>query len=165
MKRHALLRQVVETGLAALVCGGFLMGALGCYHGPKSGFGFRLPQGDADRGRQAFIDLKCAACHTIAGEALPAPTIGAGHVVAIGGEVGQVKTYGELVSLIIHPPGSRFSGRDSLPSAEAVTGPRMPTVNDRMTVRQMIDLVVFLQPHYKELHPDFTDPRALPFTY
>ena len=65
--------------------------------------GFRLPDGDAEAGRVAFLYMQCHQCHTIAGEQLP-PIPGMDPpYVELGGKVTKVKTYGELITAIINP--------------------------------------------------------------
>ena len=116
----------------------------------KMARGFALPEGDADKGKQAFVQLNCHSCHTVAGEVLPdmersikAPNL--------GGEVYRVKTYGELVTSVINP--QHVISRDW----EGQTSP-MPTVNSQMTVSQMIDIVAFLSSRYVKLDPEFEVP-------
>ena len=41
--------------------------------GPKSGAGLRLPDGDVERGKAAFLELKCNTCHTVAKTEIAAP--------------------------------------------------------------------------------------------
>jgi len=124
----------------------------GCDLGPKSGRGFVFPEGNVARGHKAFVDLKCYACHRVDGVAdLPAPLAAPEKVVLLGGDVVRLRTYGELVTAVIHP------------SYEITAGPRspdrkvsaMPVVNDIMTVTQMLDIVTFLHPHYKQIEPGY----------
>ncbi|MCA9231605.1 MAG: hypothetical protein KDA57_13220 [Planctomycetales bacterium] len=69
-------------------------------------------------------------------------------VVALGGKVSQIKTYGELVTSIINP-SHRFA-KGYTPGEVAVEGEsKMTNYNDVMTVSQLIDLVAFLQAHYE----------------
>ena len=119
---------------------------------PESPFGFRLPDGDADAGRQAFLDLRCNSCHEVRGVAIEYRE-GLAHV-ALGGQTTRVKTYGELVTSIINPshriaPPNRDSG--VLPDGQSVMSAAY--LNDVMTVRQLIDLVAFLQPTYEVVEP------------
>jgi hypothetical protein len=65
--------------------------------------GFRLPDGDADAGRAAFLYMQCHQCHTIAGEQLPEIPGMDPPYVELGGKVSRVKTYGELITAIINP--------------------------------------------------------------
>jgi len=125
--------------------------------GPKSGAGLRLPDGDVERGKTAFLELKCNTCHTVAGTEMPAPSKDYAYVrvVVLGGEVRQVKTYGALVTSIINPSHSLAPGYPK----ELITKndqSAMTNFNDSMTVRQLIDLVAFLQSRYEFVPPEPT---------
>ncbi len=123
----------------------------GC-NNPKSSYGLRLPDGNIERGRQAFFSLKCYTCHRVEGvEQLTPPTR---FNLTLGGETTRVKTYGELVTAIINPThfvANKYTGNVTKESP-------MPQINEEMTVAQMIDLVAFLQAHYKLVPND----RLLP---
>jgi hypothetical protein len=130
---------------------------VGCDPGPKSGRGFTLPEGDAERGETAFVELKCYACHKVSGVELPDPDDGV-RVVTIGGEVARIQTYGELVTSIINP--SHKLAKGYLADEVSQEGKSLMTNNnDAMTVSQLIDLVAFLQSHYS-LKP--YDPTEYP---
>jgi L-cysteine S-thiosulfotransferase len=123
--------------------------------GSKSGAGLRLPDGDVERGKAAFLELKCNTCHTVAGTEMPAPNKDYAYVrvVVLGGEVRQVKTYGALVTSIINPSHSLAPGYPK----ELITKDNqsaMANFNDTMTVRQLIDLVAFLQSRYEFVPPE-----------
>lgn len=79
----------------------------------------------------------------------------------IGGEVSKTRTYGDLVTSIIHP--SYAISDTVVPSRrwEMETSP-MPAVNDAMTVRQMLDIVTSLQPHYRMIEPVDPHLRYIP---
>jgi sulfur-oxidizing protein SoxX len=123
--------------------------------GPKSGAGLRLPDGDVERGKAAFLELKCSTCHTVAGTEVPVPSKDYAYVrvVVLGGEVRQVKTYGALVTSIINPSHSLAPG---YPKELITKGNQsaMTNFNDTMTVRQLIDLVAFLQSRYNFVPPE-----------
>ena len=129
----------------------------GC--GPKSGLGFRLPDGDAEHGRQAFIDLQCNSCHSVERADLPYRGTGAG--IPLGGLTVRVRTYGELVTAVINPshrlaPGytlERVAANGESLMAKA-------NLNDVMTVRQLTDLVAFLQGAYLVM-----PPQVSPYSY
>jgi sulfur-oxidizing protein SoxX len=120
---------------------------------PDSPTGFALPAGDATAGRQAFIDLRCHVCHPLKGIDIKYEGTGAVSVV-LGGEVTRVRTYGELVTSIINPSHKIAPG---YPLKEVAPGGKslmeVASLNDVMTIRQLIDLVAFLQPQYKVLPP------------
>ena len=123
--------------------------------GPKSSVGFRLPDGDANAGREAFTELRCSVCHTLPGADTDASSA---YVVALGGEVSRVRTYGQLVTSIINPshkiadpdinPTFLINGKSAMETAR---------LNQTVTVEQLVDLVAYLQPLYEVRTPEF-DP-------
>jgi L-cysteine S-thiosulfotransferase len=126
---------------------------IGCVN-PRSSAGFRLPDGDAERGKAAFLELKCYNCHTVSGVDLAVRGKEYAYLrsVVLGGETRRVKTYGELVTSIINPSHSLVPGY----SNELITKgdeSAMANFNDRLTVRQLIDLVAFLQSRYQLVPP------------
>lgn len=141
------------NGLKRLAAFSLLALLAGCDVGPKSGKGFRLPDGDPLKGRAAFVALKCTTCHKVAGLDLPAPKEGI-EVVTLGGEVRTVQTYGQLVTSVINPSHSLVKRHP--PEAVSENGKsKMPVFNDTMTVSQLVDLVAFLQAQYKIEDPDY----------
>lgn len=123
----------------------------------KMNKGFRLPEGDAERGKATFVQLKCHQCHSVEGVVFPPAEGDAGVRFALGGEVIKVKSYGELVTAIIQP--QHVVSPDYLATIEKAEGEGntspMPEYNETMTVRQMSDLVVFLHGHYKKYVPSY----------
>ncbi len=115
--------------------------------------GFRLPEGDAMAGRETFLYMHCNQCHTISGEELP--TIpGFEPFVELGGSVTRVKTYGELVTAVINPSHKLAEGyAKDLVSEDGKS--KMYVYNGFMTVQELTDLVMFLQPHYDVVPPEF----------
>lgn len=109
--------------------------------------GFRLPTGDAEAGRIAFLDLQCHGCHTIAGEELPEIEGEDPPYIELGGKVGKVKTYGELVTSIINP-SHKLTHRyaEELVSEDGES--KMTIYNSHMTIQELIDIVAYLQPRY-----------------
>lgn len=141
--------------------------AIGCIPAPESGRGFTLPEGDAVIGRATFQRLNCHACHAVDGieQILP---LGVDHgnvpemSVELGGEVGRIQTYGELVTSIINPSHRLASGQTPAAAEGAASQSKMVIYNDRMTVTELADLVAFLQAQYK-LRP--TPPTPYPPYY
>ena len=125
-----------------------------CNSGLKSSRGFRLPDGDADKGRTAFVDLKCFACHQVEGVELPAAIASQDRVIKLGGPVSRVRTYGDLTASIIHPSYSLSEAFAEKPPADKISP--MPEFNEVMTVAQLVHLVSFLQPHYTLLEPVYS---------
>jgi hypothetical protein len=127
-----------------------------CSRGPDPGKGFRLPEGDAERGRTAFVDLGCIQCHTVSFVDLPALSQPRVIDVKIGGEVQVVTTYGQLVTSIINPSHVvSKSYKEEYP--EMLGSTMMPNYNGTMTVQQLCDIVAFLHPCYEVLQPDYRD--------
>jgi L-cysteine S-thiosulfotransferase len=129
----------------------------GCGPSPDSALGFRLPDGDADRGLAAYIELRCYACHVIDGLELDERGPGAIEVT-LGGEVTRVRTYGELVTSIINPShrlAPEYAPEDISINDESIMA--LVYLNDVLTVQQLIDLVALLQANYRVTPPEY-DP-------
>jgi mono/diheme cytochrome c family protein len=126
--------------------------------------GFRLPPGDALAGEEAFAALNCAECHTVYESArfdtLPEDQ---NLHVELGGEVHVVKSYGELVTAIIHPSES-IRKDEYAKYVDADGNSTMPDLTNQMTTRQLIDLVTYLQEHYDVVLPELPD-NYYPNTY
>jgi len=117
--------------------------------------GFRLPDGDASAGRDAFVYMQCNQCHTISGVELPVIPFGEAPYVELGGEVSRVRTYGELVTAIINPSHELAKGyAEEVVSTDGESN--MYNYNHFMTVQELTDVVTFLQPHYKVKVPEIS---------
>ena len=127
-----------------------LLAGIGCVREQKSTRGFVFPEGDIAQGQSTFVDLNCYECHRVSGVmGLPDPAIPSGKVIVLGGTDQSTKTYGDLITAIIHPSES-VTARSA---ARTPADEGMPSVNDVMTVQQMLDLVTFLSPQYVKLQP------------
>ena len=140
MTKRALLILALAVGLAA------------CDASPKSAAGFRLPDGDPVKGQEAFVELKCHACHRVQGLDLPEPTIDPPVPVMLGGEIPHVRTDGDLITSIINPshkiaPGYKEAG------VQRGDFSRMADYSDVMTVRELIDIIAFLHSRYQVVRP------------
>jgi L-cysteine S-thiosulfotransferase len=131
--------------------------ATACDRGTNSGAGFRMPEGDIEKGKAAFLELRCYNCHTVAGVNLPPPDGKPLIMVGLGGEVVKVKTYGQLVTSVIHPSHTFIPGYDE-ELIQHHGHSVMPDYTDAMTVRQMIDIVSFLEAQYQKLEPFYYHP-------
>lgn len=121
----------------------------GCgYH---SSFGFPVEEGSIEAGRQAFVDHRCHQCHTVAGARLPELEGASSSRLELGGETSQVKAYSELVTSIINP-NHRISDQYREQLLQPAFGPlttQMPMAHiESMTVRELIDIVAFLDSRY-----------------
>jgi mono/diheme cytochrome c family protein len=144
------MKKLTVWGIFAI----FLASVAGCDADRMSEKGFSLPVGDADRGRDAFLYMQCHECHSIRDVELPAVPLADPPFVELGGTVSRVKTYGELVTAIINPSHKLAKGYP----VEAVANDgksRMPNYNGFMTVQELIDIVMFLQPHYEVFVPPY----------
>ena len=54
------------TGMALVIAG--------CDSGTKGAKGFRLPDGNMERGKTAYVKLNCHTCHAVQGAELPPPS-------------------------------------------------------------------------------------------
>lgn len=121
----------------------------------RLGQGFRLPQGDVELGRAAFVQLDCHQCHRVAGVTLPEPAAPSPAEFTLGGEVRRVKSYGELVTAIIQPQhivSPEYLAKFPEEQRKSQNSP-MPPANDRMTVTQLTHIVTFLHSHYQKSPP------------
>jgi mono/diheme cytochrome c family protein len=141
-----------KTEVVLLLLAAALLLLLGCEASARSPDGFRLPDGDVTRGREVVLEMKCPVCHRVEAPGMPAPTVDPPVPVVLGGEIRNVKTDGELVTSIINPSHRIVP---ALRSERVMSGnlSRMPDYGDVMTVRQMADVVAFLQSRYKVIRP------------
>ena len=123
--------------------------------------GFRLPDGDPVQGKQVFLNMQCHECHTVSGMNLPVVPLADPPYIELGGKVTHVRTYGELVTAIINPSHKLADG---YPVAEVSEDgkSKMTFYNGYMTVQQLIDIVMFLQPQYEVAVPDYEYPTYWP---
>ena len=104
-----------------------------------------LPNGDAEAGRQAFLDLKCVVCHRVPGETtFPAPVSGTqgpdlDHTLGL-------RPVSEVAAAIIVPSHS-MSIRTSDEVKKRLESMLLSPMGDfsrAMTVRQLADLLAYL---------------------
>lgn len=138
----------LHVGLTAALA----FGAAACAQTRKSSTGFHLPDGDVQRGKHVFVDLKCNSCHRVDGVNLPAPVADPPVPVVLGGTVLQVRTDGELAAAIIDPSHRMASGY-RLAEVRAGSLSRMGNYSQQMTVRELVDLVAFLQSRFELREP------------
>lgn len=142
---HSRLTQIV----ALFVLAGLVTG---CAYTPS--FGFPIDEGNVAEGRQAFIDHRCHQCHSVEGMRMP-ELAGASPVqLELGGPTTEVKSYAELVTSIINPNhviSERYREQLRLDAVVPVESPMPLPYIDNMTVRQLIDLVAFLDSRYERV--------------
>ncbi len=130
---------------AGLVC---VLLLTACNKGADSPRGFSLPEGDPEIGEQVFVKHNCLSCHSV--EGLVDDNVEREHTppIALSSNSSIVMTYAELVTSIINPShrlsrGANWSNSDE--NGDSV----MRNYNDVLTVSELIDVVAYLQPHYK----------------
>ncbi|MCG9731488.1 c-type cytochrome [Shewanella sp. Isolate13] len=120
----------------------------GCDKSVDSPQGFNLPDGNVAKGKQAFLKYQCLSCHQLEGIEQPQAIEHSILSIPLGGESNKVKTYAALVTGIINPSHSFIEGYPK--SAVQIDGKsKMVSFNSVMTVEELVNLVVFLQPYYK----------------
>jgi hypothetical protein len=137
---------IAGLGFAA----GLLSGNPGSQTAEKSPRGFALPDGDASRGREAFVALRCHACHEVEGleDELPRPVATPETGVKLGGLAMREPTDGELVTSITNPSHQMYPAGEE-ERIRRGEGSRMANLNEAMTVQNLIDLVAFLHERYR----------------
>jgi hypothetical protein len=120
----------------------------------KSSRGFELPDGDAARGREAFVNLRCTGCHEVEGleDELPRPVATPETGVKLGGLAMREPTDGELVTSMVNPSHQLYPAGEEqrITSGE---GSRMANLNETMTVQNLIDIAAFLHERYETAKP------------
>ncbi len=100
---------------------------------------FFLPKGDAAAGRKAFKEIQCLSCHNVAGDAEFSASSG------LGPELGRKQadyTAGWIANSIVSPSHTiALEAEDKGDDAPSLMG----DFTDKMTVRQMIDLVAYIK--------------------
>lgn len=140
--RERRLLGIVLVSTACLACGG----------GQKGSSGFRLPGGDPQQGRAVFVANRCHTCHTVDGEDFPAPVAEPTVPVRLGGQVPVALTDGYLVTSVIYP-SHRLSVRVEPAAVRSGQLSRMGDFSEAMSVRDLIDLVAYLQSRYRVVQP------------
>jgi hypothetical protein len=117
------------------------MDALHAAGGVPPGWRFTLPPGDPVAGRQAFVDLKCYACHAITGEQFP---LKPGEAAAAGPDLtgmGRHHPTEYLVESLVNPSAVLIDG----PGYVGGDGRSIMPATPAMTLGQLIDLVAYLK--------------------
>ncbi len=125
-----------------------------CDRDRMSEHGFRLPDGDPVAGREVFSYMGCTQCHTVRGDSFEIEFPIDDPYVELGGQVTKVKTYGELITAIINPSHKLAKGYplDRI-SEDGVS--KMYVYNHYLTVQELVDLVMYLQPYYDVIPPTY----------
>lgn len=106
---------------------------------------FALPEGDAEQGEIAYLELQCNSCHSRANS----PSLDLeGIDIKLGGTVSRIDSYAALVTSIINP-SHRIKRTHEIGGALPDGSSAMQTYNELMTVQQLVDLVTMLQLEYQ----------------
>jgi len=109
-------------------------------HGTPMGWKLTWPKGDPAKGREAFRKLECYSCHEVRGETFPAPTE-EGKVGPELSAMGPLHEADYFAEALINPSAVIEQGKGfQAPDGSS----KMPSYNDSMTVRELVDLVAFL---------------------
>jgi putative copper export protein/mono/diheme cytochrome c family protein len=106
--------------------------------GVPRGWAFRLPPGDARRGRAVFTRLECFRCHRLRGESHPPPSAAGPELTGIGGHHPAAYIAESIVNpnaVIVEGPG--YTGADGRST--------MPDYRDTLSVADLMDLVAYLE--------------------
>lgn len=117
------------------------MDALHAAGGVPPGWRFTLPPGNPAAGRQAYVDLKCYACHAIKGEQFP---LKPGEAAAAGPDLtgmGRHHPTEYLVESLVNPSAVLIDG----PGYVGGDGRSIMPATPAMTLAQLIDLVAYLK--------------------
>jgi mono/diheme cytochrome c family protein len=168
-QRRRLMRGVVEAVTALVVVSSLVTTALSCASPPAAppqqsqavrpvpaqydtnAIDVVLPTGEAQAGRQAFLDLKCVVCHRVAGETtFPAPVSGT-QGPDLDHTLGQ-RSPSEVAAAIIVPSHSMSvkTSDEVKKRLEGMLLSPMPDFSRAMTVRQLADLLAYLTSIEKE---------------
>lgn len=102
---------------------------------------FYLPEGDPVAGKEAVRTMQCYVCHEFAGSDLPAPHAQPEVPVDIG--VAQAaQSRGQLIESIIAPSHKVPEDLEGATSGELS---RMGDYSHAMSVRQLVDIVAYIQ--------------------
>lgn len=137
----------------------FLAGLMSCTNQSK---GFILPDGDAVAGKAVFTELNCNRCHSVADIKWSGTEQFQDPYVKLGGDVSQIKTYGELVTSVINPSheiSRRSLNEERVRLADGSSKMEMYKYNEIMTVQELVDVVTFLQQEYNVVTPENPYPN------
>lgn len=119
--------------------------------------GFALPAGNIEEGKATYKRLACNECHSTSEIAWKGGRDSL--EIHLGGEVAAQKSYGELVTSIINPSHKIAAGYDRNTVTEGGFS-KMKNYNEVMTIRELVDLVTFLQTEY-----DVSIPKTYYYPY
>jgi len=108
--------------------------------GVPPGWQFTPPPGDAEAGREAFVEFGCYKCHRVAGENFPSGPTSEEFVGPDLTGMGSHHPPGYFAEAILNPNAIRVDGPGYLSEDGASKMPEYP----QMTLEQLSDLVAYL---------------------
>jgi L-cysteine S-thiosulfotransferase len=145
----------MRYGLGVFTIAALLLSSTACNEGRYTTAGFQLPRGgDVERGKAAFVELGCSGCHKVSRADVPGPTVVPVVPVKLGGESTRRLSDAYLVTAMLNPDYHLAPSEEGGITAGGHS--RMPAYIDKMSARQMVDVVAFLQSRYviRPLTPD-----------
>ena len=104
-----------------------------------------LPRGDAQAGRQVFLDLKCTACHRIVGETTFPEPVGGTQGPDLDHTLGLRPTSDLAAAITVPSHSMSLKTSDEVKKRlENVLLSPMGDFSRTMTVRQLVDLLAYL---------------------
>ncbi|MEO1262502.1 MAG: cytochrome C [Bacteroidota bacterium] len=128
-----------------------LLGLALIYGCQQQSQGFTLPPGGLEEGKLAFSTVGCDKCHSV-GQIEWKGNNEDVHI-RLGGKVASLKSYGELVTSIIHP-NHKVARKHKDVAMDKMGISKMENFNQSMTVQELVDIVTFLQSEYELEPPD-----------
>jgi len=110
--------------------------------GVPPGWQFTLPEGNPKAGREAFVILQCHTCHTITGEQFPPVKPSERAMAPDLTGVGALHPAPYIAESILNPSAVVTDGPGY---ADANGYSNMPSYLEALSVRQLVDLVAYLQ--------------------
>jgi len=107
-----------------------------------------LPEGNAQAGKIAFSEFQCYSCHLVDGDSYPDPSAITPIFVTLGAKQHSQAYLAESIIAPSHqfaqssPPAGQVVPPDAVKSGNRS---RMTDFSDRMTVRQLLDIVAYLR--------------------
>ena len=123
--------------------------------------GFVLPEGDVALGKQTFANLYCNDCHSIADIGWNGNEAAGNIHIQLGGDVTKLKSYGELLTSVINPShkiSKKYQEDQEVTLPGGQSKMELYNYNEVMTVKELVDLVTFLQSEYHVIIPKETYP-------
>jgi mono/diheme cytochrome c family protein len=123
------------------------LGSTACTEWRYEKAGFQLPRtGDVAHGKQAFVELGCNSCHKVVGSDLQGPTQPVAFTVNLGGDTSRRLSDAYLLTSILNPDYHLTPNVKGEITANGHS--RMPAFTDKMTTRQLVDVIAYLQTTY-----------------